>query len=76
MGTRATRPITFTCSWCYREVTEDRAPGPTPQYCLACGPEAKQLANTVRVRRHRKRRAEEDATPWWQKRPVGRPRKT
>ncbi len=39
---RMPRPITFTCSWCYREVTEDRMPGPTPQYCQGCADKAKR----------------------------------
>ena len=41
---RTPRPVTFTCSWCYREVTEDRKPGPMPQYCQGCAVEAKRSA--------------------------------
>jgi len=28
-----TRPVTFTCHYCERTVTQQRFPGPTPRYC-------------------------------------------
>jgi hypothetical protein len=72
---REPRPVSFTCSWCYKDVTENRMPGPTPQYCQTCAFEVKRSADANRARRYRERQAERFATPWWQKRPPGRPRK-
>jgi len=72
---REPRPITFTCSWCYKDVTENRMPGPTPAYCQTCAVEVKRSADANRARRYRERKAEQDTTAWWQKRPRGRPRK-
>ncbi len=72
---RMPRPITFTCSWCYKDVTEERMPGPTPQYCQACAVEVKRATAATRAKRYRERQAEQDTTAWWHKRPVGRPRK-
>jgi hypothetical protein len=72
---RTPRAITFTCSWCYKDVTENRMPGPTPAYCLACAVEVKRSADANRARRYRERQAEQDTTAWWHKRPRGRPRK-
>ena len=60
---RMPRPITFTCSWCYKDVTEDRMPGPTPAYCLACAAEAKRSADATRAKRYREHQSEQDATP-------------
>jgi hypothetical protein len=72
---RTPRPITFTCSWCYKDVTEDRMPGPTPQYSQTCAVEVKRSATAKRVGRFRARQAEQDTTAWWHKQPRGRPRK-
>jgi hypothetical protein len=72
---RVPRAITFTCNWCYKDVTEERMPGPTPAYCQTCAGEVKRSATAKRVQRFRQRQAEQDTTAWWQKRPVGRPRK-
>ena len=69
---RPTRPITFTCEWCYHEVTEDRAPGPTPAYSLQCTDEARRAANAAQVRAHRER-TRPPRTGW--ERPPGRPHK-
>ena len=65
---RPTRPITFTCEWCYREVTEERAPGRTPVYCRECKPEVLRAGVRQRVKEHRAK--QQPAT-----RPPGRPRK-
>jgi hypothetical protein len=72
---RTPRAITFTCSWCYKDVTENRMPGPTPQYCQACAGDVKRSATAKRVERYRQRQAELDVTPWWHKTRRGRPRK-
>jgi hypothetical protein len=72
---REPRPVSFTCSWCYKDVTENRMPGPTPAYCLTCALEVKRTADANRARRYRERLAEQDTTNWWDKRPRGRPRK-
>ena len=72
MGTLQKRPITFDCTWCYRTITEERAPGPTPQYCTTCRDEALRLSNTARVRKHRERQAEQNPP----RRGPGRPRKS
>ncbi len=66
-------PVTFTCEWCEREVTEERLPGPTPRYCLACRDEALKASTAARVRKHRMRNP--DDTPWWRRKPRGRPKK-
>jgi hypothetical protein len=69
------RPVSFTCSWCYKDVTENRKPGPTPKYCLTCIVEVRRVAAATRAKRYRERLAEQDTTPWWEKRPPGRPQK-
>ena len=53
MPPRPTRPITFTCEWCYREITEDQAPGRTPVYCLACRDDVRRAGLRQRVKEHR-----------------------
>lgn len=68
---RPTRPITFTCEWCYREVTEERAPGPTPVYCLGCKDEVRRAGVRQRVKEHRERQALESPP----RRGPGRPRR-
>ena len=76
MPPRPTRPVTFTCEWCYHEVTEDRAPGPMPAYCRGCKDEVRRAGVRQRVKEHRERQRERDADPYGLKRkPVGRPRK-
>jgi hypothetical protein len=72
---RASRPITFTCSWCYKDVTEERMPGPTPAYCLVCRDEARRSTEAGRAKRYRERQAEQDTRNWWDKPRPGRPRK-
>lgn len=72
---RTPRAITFTCSWCYKDVTENRMPGPTPAFCLACADEARRSSAANRARRYRERQGEQDTRNWWDKRPRGRPRK-
>lgn len=67
---RSTRPISFTCTWCYATVTEDRAPGPTPQYCRQCAPLAKRAGVQARVKKHRE---QQPRTGF--ERPRGRPKK-
>ncbi len=69
---RESRPLTFTCTWCYLTVTEDRAPGPTPQYCRTCAPIAKRAGVQARVKNHRERA--QPRTGY--ERPRGRPKKT
>ncbi len=54
---REPRPITFTCTWCYKDVTEERMPGPTPQYCQGCATEAKRSAEAGRAKRYREHQA-------------------
>jgi hypothetical protein len=55
-----TRPVTFVCTIHPGgpiEVTEERYPGPTPKYCLACrnsGRYARYKAQKVLERYHRK----------------------
>lgn len=68
---RPTRPITFTCDWCYREVTEERAPGPTPTYCRGCKAEVVRFAGRERARKFRERQALVNPP----RRGPGRPRK-
>jgi len=72
MGTRQSRPITFWCEHGSHEVTEDRAPGPTPRYCRACHAEAQRALNALRVKAHRKR---QKGPRTGFERPPGRPRK-
>jgi len=72
---RMQRPISFTCSWCYKDVIEERMPGPTPQYCLGCAAEVKRSTAATRAKRYRARQAEQDTTPFWHKPLRGRPRK-
>jgi len=72
---RTPRAITFTSSWCYKDVTEDRMPGPTPAYCQACRDEARRSTEAGRAKRYRARQAEQDTTPFWHKPLRGRPRK-
>ncbi len=59
MAPRPKRPITFVCEACYKTVTEDRVPGPTPAYCLSCKDKALRASNAARVRNHRLRKAGE-----------------
>ncbi len=73
MPTRQPRPVTFVCTWCEREVTEERMPGPVPRYCRACHDEARRASNAARVRKHRDEHP--DTTPWYKRKPRGRPRK-
>ncbi len=40
----APRPITFTCSHCHKDVTENRKAGPTPKYCRPCNVEVRHAA--------------------------------
>ncbi len=61
---REPRPITFTCSWCYKDVTENRMPGPTPAYCQTCAVEVKRWVDANRAQRYRQRQAEQVDTPW------------
>jgi hypothetical protein len=54
--TITTRPLTFTCRWCRRTVTQQRFPGPLPAYCSEeCTAEAKREQTRERVRRYRAR---------------------
>ncbi len=48
-----TRPVTFTCAECGREVTEDLFPGPMPKYCNGCIRDVRKRQNAERVKRHR-----------------------
>ncbi len=50
-----TRPITFTCAECGREVTEDLYPGRTPRYCLDCVGKVRRRQNAEAQRRWRAR---------------------
>ncbi len=68
---RTPRPVSFTCSWCYKDVTEDRMPGPAPQYCQGCAVEAKRSAEAGRAKRYRARLHPRTGF----ERPRGRPRK-
>ncbi len=72
---REPRPVNFTCNWCYKDVTENRMPGPTPAYCHAFADEVKRSAAATRARRYRQRQAEQDTTPWWPLLPPWRLRK-
>ncbi len=72
---RTPRAITFTCSTSYKDVTENRMPGPTPAYCQTCAVEVKRWVDANRAQRYRQRQAEQDTTAWWDKRLPGRPRK-
>jgi hypothetical protein len=71
MPARAPRPVTFQCEECYRIVTEDRVPGPTPSYCFDCRDKALRASNAARVAAHRARKAGKDVP----RHPPGRPRK-
>lgn len=52
--TITTRPLTFTCRWCQRTVTQQRFPGPLPAYCSEeCKMEAQREQTRERVRRYR-----------------------
>lgn len=51
-----TRPVTFTCQECGREVTEELYPGARPKYCMGCVREVSQRQNAERQRRYRARR--------------------
>jgi hypothetical protein len=54
--TISTRPLTVTCRWCQRTVTQQRFPGPLPAYCSEeCKAEAKREQTRERVRRYRAR---------------------
>jgi hypothetical protein len=54
--TITTRPLTFTCRWCQRTVTQQRFPGPRPVYCSEeCKTEARREQTRERVRRYRAR---------------------
>jgi hypothetical protein len=54
--TISTRPLTFTCRWCQRTVTQQRFPGPQPAYCSEdCRREAQREQTRERVRRYRAR---------------------
>lgn len=68
---RPTRTITFTCSWCYKDVTEERAPGHVPTYCRACKPDVMRAATRQRVKQYRERHRD----PTLPKRGPGRPRR-
>jgi hypothetical protein len=74
---REPRPITYRCEWCSILRTELRALGPTPRYCSPeCKHEAQNALAAGRVRRMRQRQTEANPIPHWQRRPVGRPRKS
>ena len=66
------RPITFTCDYCNQKVTEDRARGRVPRYCLACYPKAQHALNHLRVKPIQEPR--EGARTGCERRP-GRPQK-
>lgn len=52
-----TRPITFKCSWCKRQVTQQRFPGREPEYCSeACREEGKREKTRARVQEHRRKK--------------------
>ncbi len=57
------RPVTFTCQWCNRTVTQQRFPGPLPRYCGdACRIPAQRTGTRARVQQFRARHgdAEQD----------------
>jgi hypothetical protein len=54
---RATRPVSFTCQWCTKTVTQQRYPGPLPSYCSeTCEQEAQREKTERRVQQLRARR--------------------
>jgi hypothetical protein len=55
-----TRPVTFTCIECEREVTEDVFPGPPPVYCNRCIREVHRRNNAERQRRYRARQRKQE----------------
>ena len=56
-----TRPVTFTCARCGREVTQQRFPGPTPRYCGdGCRAQAQRVRTRERVQRFRARQHDAD----------------
>ncbi len=58
-----TRPVTFTCEYCVRTVTQQRFPGPVPRYCGDwCRYQAQRIQTWERVRQHRARRQETGPT--------------
>jgi hypothetical protein len=48
-----TRPMTFVCAECGREVTEEIYPGPMPKYRDGCIRNVRKRQTVERVRRHR-----------------------
>ncbi len=50
-----TRPVTFVCVECEREVTEDLFPGPPPLYCNNCLREVRRRQNAARQKAWRER---------------------
>jgi len=56
------RAVTFTYSWCYKDVIEECMPGPMPQYCQTCAPEVKRSKAANHTRRYCERQAEQDTT--------------
>ncbi len=72
MGTRQKKPLTFTCDYCNQQVTEVRARGRVPRYCLPCYPKAQHALNHLKVKPYQEPQAE-PRTGF--ERPPGRPRK-
>jgi hypothetical protein len=50
-----TRPVTFACAECKREVTEDLYPGAAPRYCMGCLQEVHRRKNAERQKAWRER---------------------
>jgi hypothetical protein len=65
------------CERCSKDFTDTRfGPGRPPPYCSdSCKSEAQNSLAATRMKRMRKRQAEKDTRNWWEKPPVGRPRK-
>lgn len=56
-----TRPVTFVCIECEREVTEEVFPGPSPAYCNRCIQEVHRRNNAERQKAWRERQREQRA---------------
>lgn len=54
-----TRPVTYVCQSCGREVTEDLYPGPAPKFCFDCQREVNRRKAAERQRRFRAARQHE-----------------
>jgi len=65
------------CEWCSGDFTVVRSgPGRPPPYCSEkCKQDAQLSLAAKRMRKLRKRQAEQDTRNPWDRNPVGRPRK-